>query len=212
MAGQSEFRSLRFLKQPAGGEAEILVGLGDKGESSFLAAIPARPAAVLRDGEDFFFGPPALFVAGLDEISIKEAVGAMAGDIGGFWLRYYNRPRVSRKTGGSTKKAIRLADVRLTELEGNAEQGSANVEVRLADGRQFSILAATPSWFEEAFKNRGLRYYFGPAVLFLRRLEPALAKKAAQAMARLGDQWFCRYDTPRTTLSRVLSDFRAAHP
>lgn len=211
MAGQPEVRSIRFLKQSAAEELEILVRFKDGGESSFLAATPGRPAAVLRDGKDFFLGPPMLFVAGLDEDSIQEAVGAMASDIGGFWLRYYNKPRSSLKTK-RTGQATRLADLGLTDEEGGAEHGSANVQARLDDGRQFSILAATPPWFEQAFEKNGLRYYFGPAVLFLRRMESALARKAVQAMARHGDQWFCRYDTPRTTLSRVLSDFRAAHP
>ena len=104
-----------------------------------------------------------------------------------------------------------MASVELSELDGAPEHASAVVQVKLEDGRQFSVLAATPSWFEEAFARLGLRYYFGPAVLFLRRVELPVARRAAEEMVRRGDQWLCRYDTPRTTLSVVLADFKKKH-
>lgn len=211
MPGIPQIRSIEFLQKPEGGRAQILVRLEDGSSSSFAVSTPSEPAAALEaGGRGFFFGRPVLFVASLDEASIGEAVNALAADIGGFWLRYYNTPGASKDI--AEKKTPRPVTVDLTEREGRAERCSANVQVHLDDGRQFSILAATASWFEQAFKKAGLRYYFGPAVLFLGRMELALAKKAAQEMARRGDQWLCSYDTPRTTLSRVLADFKAKHP
>lgn len=211
MPGITRIRSIEFLRRPKGGQAEILVRLEDGGSSTFSVFTPSEPAAALDAGrEGFFFGGPVLFTASLDESSVGEAANAMAADIGGFWLRYYNAPGAPKTA--AAKKTPSPVIVELTELEGKAERCSANVQVHLEDGRQFSILAATAPWFEQAFKKAGLRYYFGPAVLFLRRMNLTLAKKAAQEMARRGDQWFCSYDTPRTTLSRVLADFKAKHP
>ena len=103
-----------------------------------------------------------------------------------------------------------MVAIELTQLEGQPERCSAAVEVRLADGRSFD-LGRDPSWFEAAFKAR-------PALLLrpldtLRlRMELPVVRKAVDAMARLGDQWFCRYDTPRTTLRQVLAAFKARHP
>lgn len=88
---------------------------------------------------------------------------------------------------------------------------SAIVEVRLKDGRLFSILAATPSWFKEAFETSGLRFYFGPSILFLREMNSKTARQAVAKMVEEGDAWLCRYDTPRTTLAKVLTDFKASH-
>lgn len=110
------------------------------------------------------------------------------------------------------KPVLKPVLVEVTEQEGTPDHCSANVQVRLEDGRQFSILAATPSWFEEAFTKAGLRYYFGPAILFVRRMDLALVTRAAEEMARRGDQWLCSYDTPRTTLPQVLADFKSKHP
>lgn len=107
---------------------------------------------------------------------------------------------------------LKAVVVELTQLEGPPERCSAAVEVRLEDGRQFSILAATPSWFEAAFAELGLRFYFGPSILFVSKMELPVVRKAVDAMARLGDQLFCRYDTPRTTLRQVLAAFKARHP
>jgi hypothetical protein len=89
------------------------------------------------------------------------------------------------------------------------DHACAVVQVRIEDGREFSLLTATPSWFEKTFAEMGLAYYFGPSVLFVARLEPKLVRKAVAAMAAEGDRWLCRYDTPRRTLPEVLADFKA---
>ena len=105
--------------------------------------------------------------------------------------------------------AIELTDA---EPAGSPGHCSAVVQVSLSDGREFSILAATPSWFAEAFSALGLEYYFGPLVLFVRTMDPGLVRRAITDMVRGGDQWLCRHDTPRTTLGKVLAEFKAKHP
>ena len=86
------------------------------------------------------------------------------------------------------------------------------IEVYLKDSRQFTLLAATPSWFKSELVRLGLRYYYGPAVLFLTSIDLVSARKAAKAMQDEDEQLLIRYDTPRRTLPDVLAAFRAAHP
>lgn len=92
------------------------------------------------------------------------------------------------------------------------EHASGVIEVYLKDGRQFTLLAATPSWFKDELVRLGLKYYYGPAVLFLKKLDPASARKAAKDMMAENEQLLVRYDTPRRTLPDILAAFRAAHP
>lgn len=195
-----QISSIEFTSPPKGEKAEIRVHLADGSKSLLAVSTPQRPAADLKKA-DFAYGPPSLFVASLDEENIGEAVSAMAGDIGGFWLRYYSRDRGGE--GVSQKTTL----VELTEKK----DGSAAAQVRLEDGRQFSILTSTPAWFAETFKKSKLRYYFGPAVLFVKSLDLAIVKAAAETMAKQGDQWLCQYDTPRSTLPKVLADFKSKH-
>lgn len=103
------------------------------------------------------------------------------------------------------KDGLKVALVELSD----AAEGSAVVHATLTDGREFSILASTPSWFAKAFAEAGLPFYFGPSILFLSRLEKPLAKRAVEQMLAKGDRWLCLYDTPRTTLPKVLADFKA---
>lgn len=200
MAGAPQVRSIEFTTPPKGESAEILVKLEDGSSSLIGVATPRKPAAELKRG-DYAFGAPTLYVDKLDEETIGEAVSVMATDIGGFWLRYYSRAR------GGEGKPMKTTLVEMTEKEA----GSAAAQIRLEDGRQFSILTATPAWFEESFKKSKLRYYFGPAVLFVKTLSLPVVKAAADAMARQGDQLLCQYDTPRNTLPKVLADFKAKH-
>ena len=112
----------------------------------------------------------------------------------------------------SPKLHVEAIEITDAEPAGSPGHCSAAVQVSLADGRQFSILAATPSWFAEAFSGAGLGYYFGPLVLFVRTMDLAVVRRAVNEMAKDGDQWLCRHDTPRTTLGKVLSEFKAKHP
>ncbi len=84
------------------------------------------------------------------------------------------------------------------------------IEVYLKDGRQFTLLAATPSWFKAELARLGLSFYYGPAVLFLKTLDPAAARKAAKDMMDEDEQLLVRYDTPRRTLPDILAAFKSA--
>jgi hypothetical protein len=84
------------------------------------------------------------------------------------------------------------------------------IEVYLKDGRQFTLLAATPSWFKDELRRLGLTFYYGPAVLFLKKLDAVAARKAARDMLAEDEQLLVRYDTPRRTLPDILQAFRAA--
>lgn len=95
---------------------------------------------------------------------------------------------------------------------GRPEHSSGVIEVYLKDGRQFTLLAATPSWFKGELQRMGLKFYYGPAVLFLKKLDIAAARKAAKDMLAENEQLLVRYDTPRRTLPDVLTAFRSAHP
>lgn len=92
----------------------------------------------------------------------------------------------------------------------NPEHAAGVIEVYLKDGRQFTLLAATPSWFKAELARLGLRFYFGPAVLFLKKLDAAAARKAAKDMMDEDEQLLVRYDTPRRTLPDILAAFKAA--
>ncbi|MBI4061837.1 MAG: hypothetical protein HY403_10430 [Elusimicrobia bacterium] len=113
-----------------------------------------------------------------------------------------------------TRASEAVAHIELAHLSDPArpEHSCGVIEVYLKDGRQFTLLAATPSWFKDALGGLGLRFYYGPAVLFLKAMDPAVARKAAKDMLAENEQLLVRYDTPRRTLPDVLAAFRAAHP
>jgi len=182
------------------GEARVRAVLESGGESTFLAATFDRPAAWTKSRKGgFWFSTPVLYVRRLDAPSVRAAVDAMAAELGGFWLRYYRSPAV----------APAPAALGTASLE-RAEGGAAVVEAVLKDGREFSMLAASPDWWRGELERRGLGFYFGPLVLFLAPLDKARARAAAKAMAASDGQLFCRYDTPRKTLPEVLDAFAAA--
>jgi len=212
-------RSIEFLAQAPGsstsGSAEIRVHLEDGSSSRFGVLTPNCVMTRMNgEGKDFFFGPPVLFAKSLDPKSLGRAVEKMAAHMSGFWLRYYNsKPAAKGRRKVAVKKphvdAVEIAEPEPVQSPGHC---SAVVQVSLSDGRQFSMLAATPSWFSEAFEKMGLECYFGPCVLFVRSMDPAVVRRCVMEMVQGGDQWLCRYDTPRTALPRVLADFQARHP
>lgn len=107
-----------------------------------------------------------------------------------------------------------VGHIELTYLTDPArpDHASGVIEVYLKDGRQFTLLAATPSWFKSELQRLGLKFYYGPAVLFLKKMDLADARKAAKDMIAENEQLLVRYDTPRRTLPDILAAFRAAHP
>ncbi len=187
---------------PASGQARVRVGLEGGRESVFLAATFDRPEAWMKEKKlDHWFDEPVLYVRRLDTLTVRAAVEAMAVELGGYWLRYYRAaPGVPSLVG--VGKAW-------TDL---VKGGCGVVETILKDGREFSILAATPSWWRTEPLRRSLRFYYGPMVLFVKKLDAAHAKRAAARMAEVDEQLFCRYDTPRKTLTEILDAFQAAHP
>lgn len=191
------------LRPSAPGEAAVEVAVQPGRGSSFLAAAYDRPEAwIAASGKGgFWFSQPVLYVRTLDEASVRAAVEAMAADLGGYWLRYYRaKPGEPSRVGLGTASVV-------------AADGDAGVvDAVLKDGREFSILAATPARWRAELERRGLRFYFGPMALFLRSLDDAHARRAAKAVALADEQLFCRYDTPRKTLAEVLDAFRAVHP
>lgn len=75
----------------AGGSVDVQVKLEDGTYSSFVAATPEQPGLWMKGGRaDFSFGTPVLFVSRLDRETVGRAVEAMAAEMGGYWLRYYN--------------------------------------------------------------------------------------------------------------------------
>ena len=187
---------------PARGQARVRVGLEGGRESSFLAATFDRPEAWMKAKKlDHWFDEPVLYVRRLDAPTVRAAVEAMAAELGGYWLRYY------RAASGAPSK-VGLGAVAADLVSG----GCGVVESVLKDGREFSILAATPTWWRAELERRGVRFYYGPMVLFLKKLDAVHAKRAAKRMAEVDEQLFCRYDTPRRTLPETLDAFQAAHP
>ena len=75
-----------------------------------------------------------------------------------------------------------VGHIELTHLTDPArpEHSSGVIEVYLKDGRQFTLLAASPSWFKAELQRLGLKFYYGPAVLFLKKLDMAASRKAAK--------------------------------
>ena len=106
-----------------------------------------------------------------------------------------------------------MASAQVTEVypPRKTSSGCAVAQVYLSDGREFSVLTATPVWFEKAFKELGLPFYYGSSILFTKSLEQAVVKKAVKAMEPEGDRWLTLHDTPRRTLPEVLARFKSRH-
>jgi hypothetical protein len=186
---------------PESGEVRVRVGLEGGRESSFLAATFDRPAGWMKEEKrSHWFAEPVLYVRRLEEATVRAAVSAMAIDLGGYWLRYYRSA-----PGQPSKIGVGMAAV------DRVEGGCGVVEAVLKDGREFSILSATPAWWRAELEKRGLDFYFGPMVLFVNKLDAAHAKRASKLMAETDEQLFCRYDTPRKTLPEVLDAFSTLH-
>lgn len=225
MAANASIRSFHFVKPPRaigkGGSGKIEVTLEDDTLTSFYVATPDQPQVWAdKHKNGYSFGPPVLIVHNLALSSVREALDFMAADMGGYWLRYYNSLRgLSGSAGkGKTSKGRRsktpaarleVVKVNLTEVEPPKSPafGSAALEIILKDSRQFTVLASTPSWFEKRFEEIGAPFYYGSCILFINKLTPASAKLAAAEMAEGDGRWLCTYDTPRTSLPRVMARF-----
>lgn len=197
------------------GRLPVRVRFEDGRESCFEAVAPSQLEGAVKKG--WTFGTPTLYVATLERPAIEAAVAAMAQEMGGYWLRYYNtapKPKAEKPAKAAKKPALKVALVQVTEIypPRKITAGCAVAQVYLSDGREFSVLTATPAWFEKAFTELGLKYFYGPSVLFTKSLEQALVRKAVKAMEPEGERLLCLHDTPRTTLPEVLAKFKSTHP
>jgi hypothetical protein len=98
--------SLAFVPEqpaPESSSAGLKAGLEDGKQSEFFVATADQPGPWTQ-AEGFSFGAPVLFVRRLDEETVAEAAQAMAAEMGGYWLRYYNSPG-ERQQGAAAPKA-----------------------------------------------------------------------------------------------------------
>lgn len=80
------------------GRAEVEVRLSNGKTVLLLAATPeAAPDWVAAEG--LAWGPPVLYVRSLEPEAVRGAVEAMAADLSGYWLRYYNSATKEREAG-----------------------------------------------------------------------------------------------------------------
>ncbi|MEK7744371.1 MAG: hypothetical protein AAB578_08270 [Elusimicrobiota bacterium] len=93
--GPPLIRSIRFLDHPpegGAGCAQIRVEMEDGSASTFTVSTPEDVAGRMSGKRrDSLFMEPVVFVRSLEEPVVREAVEAMAAEMGGYWLRYYNR-------------------------------------------------------------------------------------------------------------------------
>lgn len=201
----------RWFASPESDELAVQVELEDGRWFALAAATFDRVAKRLeKSRERFMADARLLFVASADQETVAEAAVALTGEMSGYWVRRY---RIDGKAADSAQ-APKVAKVELlagAPKRKGAKPGVGVAEVFTADKRQFSVLLATPEWWEAAVKERGLRFYFGPPVLFAAALEPKLVRAAAEAIAARGEAELCLYDAPRTDLPSVLDDFKARH-
>ena len=77
---------------PSSGDCMVQVSLEDGGRSTFSVATYDRAEAWMKTSSaQSWWSPPVLFVARLDRETVSAAVAAMAAEMGGYWLRYYNQ-------------------------------------------------------------------------------------------------------------------------
>ncbi|MDD5629862.1 MAG: hypothetical protein PHU21_12405 [Elusimicrobia bacterium] len=99
-----EFRSAP-PENPDAGAAEVRVNLEDGSASTFPVLTPNHVSHRMNEaGQDFLYGAPSLFVKRLDQEGLAKAADAMATDMSGFWLRYYNTGRDEKKKAKGKKK------------------------------------------------------------------------------------------------------------
>ena len=99
-AVQSSAGTAREENGPRAGCARICVEMEDGSASTFTDSTPEDVAGrMLSEGRDSLFMEPVVFVRSISEPVVREAVEAMAAEMGGYWLRYYNRRRVEKSSG-----------------------------------------------------------------------------------------------------------------
>ena len=87
-----DFLSPLDTLDPASGDCDLQVVFEDGGRSRFAVATYDRAEAWMKKSrKPAWWSAPVLFVARLDRETVQAAVSAMAAEMGGYWLRYYNQ-------------------------------------------------------------------------------------------------------------------------
>ncbi len=84
-------RDPRAFKDPNASRLEVDVELENGPASRILVRTPSDALKDCGERTPYVFGRPVLFVAKIDEATVAEAVSAMAQELSGYWLRYYDR-------------------------------------------------------------------------------------------------------------------------
>ncbi len=200
-----------WFSSPESDELCVQVELEDGRWFALAVATSDRVGRRLAAGRERFLADPrVVYVSSADQETVAEAVVALTVEMSGYWVRRY---RIDGKAADAAvaPKVSRVELAPAAKGRGKAAAGCGVAEVFTTDKRQFSILIATPAWWDAAWKKHGLRFYFGPPVLFVDAIELKRLRAAADAIAARGEAELCLYDAPRTTLPAVLADFKARH-
>lgn len=203
-----------WFPRPESDELAVQVEMEDGRWFALAISTPDRVGVrVAKTREKFVADARVVYVARADQETVAEAVVALTGEMSGYWVRRYRIDGKAVDPAPAPKVArVELAEVAdVPKAKGKAIAGCAVSEVFTSDKRQFSVLAATPLWWELAWKEHGLRFYFGAPILFVDAIEPKRIRSAADSIAARGEAELCLYDAPRTTLPAVLADFKAKH-
>ncbi len=85
-------RDAKAFQKAKSGRLELEVELESGPRATILVETPDQVGAQLKKGRtSFSFGRPVLFVRKLDEETVGGAVSAMAEELSGYWLRFYDR-------------------------------------------------------------------------------------------------------------------------
>ncbi len=77
---------------PSSGDCDLTVAFVGGGGSTFKVATIDRAEAWMTAAKTkAWWSDPVLFVERIDRKTVLAAVDAMAAEMGGYWLRYYNR-------------------------------------------------------------------------------------------------------------------------
>jgi len=84
-------RDPKAFSDPKATRLELDIELENGPASRVLVRTPEDLSGDCGAERPFAFGRPVLFVAKIDEATVGEAVSAMAQELSGYWLRYYDR-------------------------------------------------------------------------------------------------------------------------
>ena len=87
------------------GSADLRVSLEDGGHSTFIVATPDQPGRWMSQNRAAFsFGSPVVYLNRLDEPAVARAAEALASEMSGYWLRYFNSEGDQSKVARTLKR------------------------------------------------------------------------------------------------------------